>query len=249
MRITGSILHTSSHHFLTNSLLNSRSPYSMACVDLSMSSSSPDMVAMATISESHDVTLIKTTTIDSFFLWTYVYPGSTIYLWNHVSKKIMSSYNCLKAFEELNFKNDGSSSREFKITDMSFLNGNLYCGINSGSILVLKRLTLSPLLVFQAHVHQLNRLCPLTFETRLTRIERNKTGLQLQQQQQSKRINSTSSSSSVVKRTQHLLLTLGRALAPIHEEMYLSSKKYRIDALSKYANCLILCAWNSVLND
>lgn len=129
---------------------------------------------------------------------------------------------------------------------MSFLNGNLYCGINSGSVLVLKRLTLTPLLIFQAHVHQLNRLCPLTFETRLTRIERHNSN-NIKTGSQSKRINSNSS--SVIKRTQYLLLTLGRALAPIHEDIYLSSKKYRIDALSKYANCLILCAWNSVLND
>lgn len=130
---------------------------------------------------------------------------------------------------------------------MSFLNGNLYCGINSGSVLVLKRLTLTPLLIFQAHVHQLNRLCPLTFETRLTRIERHNSNNNNKTGSQSKRINSNSS--SVIKRTQYLLLTLGRALAPIHEDIYLSSKKYRIDALSKYANCLILCAWNSVLND
>ena len=31
-------------------------------------------------------------------------PGSTIYLWNHVAKKIMSAYNCRKAFDDLNFK-------------------------------------------------------------------------------------------------------------------------------------------------
>jgi hypothetical protein len=56
------------------------------------------------LQQNSNVTLIRTTQIDSFFLWSYVYPGSTVYLWNHVSKKIMSSYNCLKAFDELNFK-------------------------------------------------------------------------------------------------------------------------------------------------
>jgi hypothetical protein len=144
---------------------------------------------------------------------------------------------------------------------MIFLNGNLYCGTSSGTVLVLKRLTLTPLLIFQAHMHQLYRLCPLTFETRVTTIEHHyqpsamrsvaTTGnlrrfpiapLPPQQAAQS-------TTTVVVKRTQHLLLTLGRALAPAHEDIYLSSSKYRVEALSKYANCLILCNWNSALND
>ena len=63
---------------------------------------------------SLNVTIIKTTPTDTFFLWSYVYPGSTVYLWNHVSRKIMSAYNCRKAFDELNFKT-GNLKIDFKI--------------------------------------------------------------------------------------------------------------------------------------
>lgn len=50
---------------------------------------------------------------------------------------------------------------------MTFLNSNLYCGFNNGTVLALKRLTLTPLFLFNAHMHQLHNLISLTFETRL----------------------------------------------------------------------------------
>jgi hypothetical protein len=118
---------------------------------------------------------------------------------------------------------------------MTFLNGHLYCGINNGIVIVLKRLTLTPLLIFQAHMHQLHILCPITFETYTKRR------FNLSPNKQS----GVNNSNKIVKRTQHMLLSLGRALAPLHEDIYLSSNKYRVDALRKYASCLILNAWNS----
>ena len=147
------------------------------------------------------------------------------------------------------YKNQGSF-RDFRIVEITFLNGYLYCGINNGAVLVLKRLTLTPIHIFSAHVHQLHNLCPLTFETRLTVVNR-----QLKPHNEylknlasaknfSISYTNTISTSTVVKKTQHLLVSLGRALTPIHEDIYLSSSRYRIDALRKYANCLILCSWN-----
>ena len=119
-------------------------------------------------------------------------------------------------------------SRDFKIVDIEFMNSYLYCGLNNGIILVLKRLTLTPLQLFSCHMHQLHSLCSLTFETRILSFNR-----------QNKQANTIQ-----VKKSQNMLLTLGRALAPIHENLYLSNLKYRIDALKNYANCLILNAWN-----
>lgn len=229
LRLTGSYLHSSSHHYLSNSLTSNR--YSSE-----ISSSPSKLSVIPTESQDSNVTLIKTTPNDTFFLWSYVYPGSTIFLWNHVSKKIMSAYNCKKAYEELGFKEHFSNPRDFKIVDLTFLNGHLYCGINSGIVLVLKRLTLTPLLIFSAHMHQVNSLCPLTFETYAMQRKNftNKSNSSVSQ----------SSSARVVKKTQHVLVTLGRALAPVHEDVYLSSNKYRVDALRKYAGCLILNSWN-----
>jgi hypothetical protein len=115
---------------------------------------------------------------------------------------------------------------------MTFLNGHLYCGISTGTILVFKRLTLTPLFAFNAHMHQLYNLCPLTFETKSITIHNN--------------INEKAKTqTTVVKKTQSLMLSIGRALAPLHEDLYLSSSKYRVDALRKYANCLILNIWNT----
>jgi hypothetical protein len=86
MKLIGSYLHTTSHHFVTNSILQAK------------------ITSNPSINELN-VTILKSNPNDTFFLWSYIYPGSpTIYLWNHVSKKVMSAYNCLKAFDDLNFK-------------------------------------------------------------------------------------------------------------------------------------------------
>lgn len=99
MNFTGSYSHSSSHHYLSNSLLNNR-----ASMNHEMSSSPSKISVIPSDTQDTNVTLIKATQTDTFFIWSYVYPGSTIFLWNHVSKKIMSAYNCRKAYEELNFK-------------------------------------------------------------------------------------------------------------------------------------------------
>ena len=115
------------------------------------------------------------------------------------------------------------------------MNGLLYCGINNGIVLAMKRLTLTPLFIFNAHMHQLHHLCPLTFETRTITCSRTA---------------DQARTNTVVKKTCYSLLSLGRALAPAHEDIYLSSATYRerVKALKKYANCLILCSWNCAEN-
>lgn len=124
-----------------------------------------------------------------------------------------------------------ASAREIRIVEITFLNGNLYSGFNNGIVLALKRLTLTPLFMFNAHVHQLYNLCPLTFETKQTTYYQNR----------------SRKPTSVVKKTKHTLVSLGRALTPLHEDIYLSSSYYRdrVGALKKYANCLILNTWSS----
>lgn len=217
MNITNSYLHTSSHHYVTNSNIVS-SPFDK---------NNQFNFSLETVSETKElnVVLMKVTQMDAFFLWSYVFPGSTIYLWNYVSKKIMSAYNCKKSFE------DGDKSidrRDFRVVDIEFLNSYLFCAINNGAVLVLKRLTLTPIQVFTSHVHQLYKLCSVQFETRMNIWSKhNKQNM-----------------TSQVKKTQNMLLSMGRALAPIHEDIYLSNRKYRTDALQNYANCLILNAWN-----
>jgi hypothetical protein len=135
--------------------------------------------------------------------------------------------------------------RDFKIVDMTFVNGHLFCGLNNGLVLGLKRLTLTPLTVYSAHMAHLHSLCSVTFETRVTTIRRN---LNRSGRRGTDTLSPSSGNpqvSTVVKRTQNILVTLGRALAPVHEDIYLSSSKYMsIEALQKYANCLILCSWN-----
>jgi len=235
MKLIGSYLHSTSHYCLnaahtsTPKKLNNQFSFEN---NNSKSSSLAKEVKLESNLIDGDVTIIKSTQSDAFFLWSYVCPGSTIFLWNHVSKKIMSSYNCQRAFEE--FKHV-SNSTNFKIVDLTFLNGQLMCALSSGIVIVFKRLTLTPLFMYSAHMHQLHNLCPLSFETRLITLHR--LGTQFSATQ--------SNTTSMVKNTQNVLLSLGRALSPAHEDIYLSSSKYRIDALSNYANCLILCAWNT----
>lgn len=232
MSLTGSYLHSSSHHFITNFAMNSQ-----------LSSSPKINIAPINKDDVLTVTILKNNPNDTFFIWSYVYPGTTIFLWNHVSKKIMSAYNCLRAFEDLNFK-PISPIRTFRVVDISFMNGHLYCGINNGIVIVLKRLTLTPLSMFTSHMHQLNTLFALTFQTRLVsfnpydekeKIEDNHTA--------NGTINKT------LKKTSHTLITFGRALSPVHEDIYLSSTSYRdrVKGLKNYANCLIVNSWNCTI--
>lgn len=230
MTLTGSYLHSSSHHFVTNSVVNSHAAHSAK-------------INLAPINKGDvlSVTVLKNNPNDTFFLWSYVYPGTTIFLWNHVSKKIMSAYNCLRAFEDLNFKPIGPI-RTFRVVDISFMNGHLYCGINNGLVIVLKRLTLTPLFMFTSHMHQLNTICALTFETHMVsynpyndqeKVENNQSG-------------NNGAISKTLKKTSHTLVSFGRALAPVHEDIYLSSTSYRdrVKGLQNYANCLIVNSWN-----
>ena len=90
MRLLGSYLHSTSHHYQTNTMMT-------------LASGSGSAGTEASLNDSSHVTLLRTTPNDTFFLWSYVYPGSTVYLWNHASKKIMSAFNLKKAFTDLNF--------------------------------------------------------------------------------------------------------------------------------------------------
>lgn len=101
MRLLGSYLHSASHHYQTNTM--------MAGAESPSSSSH----------ESSHVTLLRTTPNDTFFLWSYVYPGSTVYLWNHASKKIMSAFNLKKAFTDLNFTPNRKSATQMVTLDQS----------------------------------------------------------------------------------------------------------------------------------
>lgn len=106
MKLTGSYLHSSSQHYLTNS---SPKPNQSLAFSFSSDPSQSDFT------NELNVTILKTTQIDTFFLWSYVYPGSTVYLWNHVSKKIMSAYNCRKAFDDMNFETKSNFVIFFKV--------------------------------------------------------------------------------------------------------------------------------------
>lgn len=263
MRLIATFLHSASHHYLSSTLTPNKSNELSPSTQNSLRNS-----IIPSETNGSAVTLIKTSQNDTFFLWTYVYPGTTIFLWNYVSKKIMSTYNCRKALDELNFKTTGKyffiftyfklsfsfsyisfiavSNREFRLVDMTFLNGHLYCGISTGTILVFKRLTLTPLFAFNAHMHQLYNLCPLTFETKSITIHNNNNYSSNNNHNRENNFNDrVKSQTTVVKKTQNLMLSIGRALAPLHEDLYLSSSKYRVDALRKYANCLILNIWNT----
>jgi len=224
MKLTGSYIHTSSHHYVTNSMFTP-------------AANSKICVPAVSRSETLNVAILRTNPSDTFFLWSYVHPGYTIFLWNHVSKKIMSAYNCLRAFEDLQFQ-PLSVIRSLRIVDISFMNGLLYCAMNNGIVLALKRLTLTPLFMFNAHMNKLHALCPLSFETKL--VSDSGCGGDGGGREVTK----------TVKKTSHSLVSLGRALAPVHEDVYLSSANYRdrVDALKKYANCLILCSWNCTEN-
>lgn len=230
MKLTGSYLHSSSHHFVTNSVLNLQTP-------LSTKINLPNINKEDVLS----VTVLKNNPNDTFFLWSYVYPGTSIFLWNHVSKKIMSAYNCLRAFEDLKFKPLGAI-RTFRVVEISFMNGYLYCGINNGLVIVLKRLTLTPLFMFTAHMHQLNTICSLNFETRLVSYNPYNEEDNIQEG----KTDNNGAITKTLKKSSQTLVSFGRALAPVHEDIYLSSSSYRdrVKGLKNYANCLIVNSWN-----
>jgi hypothetical protein len=74
-KLTGSFLHTSSHHYLTSSVLAGRNSTNNAFLTNEMQS----MSIANNHNENLNVTIIKNTPADTFFLWSYVYPGKSIF--------------------------------------------------------------------------------------------------------------------------------------------------------------------------
>ena len=140
-----------------------------------------------------------------------------------------------------------------RIMDFCIINNFLYCGTSNGTIFVLKRVALLPVYTFNAHAQRLYNLCPIFFETiiqpLLTKTENYSPQSPSKMLSLDSKINSifTQKPLPLINRTkQHcILLTMGRALAPFHEDMYLSSSIYRLDALKSYNSCLIWCTWDS----
>ena len=61
MKLVGSYLHTTSHHFVANSILNSK-------LNANQANCAGDAPGL-------NVTILKSNINDSFFLWSYIYPG------------------------------------------------------------------------------------------------------------------------------------------------------------------------------
>lgn len=140
---------------------------------------------------------------------------------------------------------------------MCFINNQLYCGTNNGAVFVLKRLTLTPLFSFNAHVQRVYNLCPIIFETTIPQLNENNNQTTDNRFTSLKEYQSFNSNvpftlqkpllplQSANTTKQHcLLVSIGRALAPYHEDVYLTSSLYRFEVLKNYANCLFLCAWD-----
>ena len=135
--------------------------------------------------------------------------------------------------------------------DICIINNFLYCGTSNGTIFVLKRAALLPVCTFNTHAQRLYNLCPIFFETTI-QVSSSSDNNILAPQSPTKSLDFRISSffnknplPLMNSTKQHcLLLTMGRALAQFHEEMYLSSSIYRLDALKNYDNCLIWCTWD-----
>jgi hypothetical protein len=140
--------------------------------------------------------------------------------------------------------------------DFCIINNFLYCGTSNGTIFVFKRVALLPVYTFKTHAQRLYNLCPIFFETIIQPVLNSNTENYSGTQSPSKMLSLDSKINSIftqkplplinTSRTkQHcLLLTMGRALAPFHEDLYLSSSIYRLDALKSYNSCLIWCSWD-----
>ena len=113
-------------------------------------------------------------------------------------------------------------------------------------------MALTPVCTFNTHAQRLYNIFPIIFETTIQASNENS---KIAPQSPSKIFSIDTKISSFfnnqkplplvnVTKQHCLLLTMGRALAPYHEEMYLSSPIYRLDALKNYANCLIWCTWD-----
>ena len=175
----------------------------------------------------------------------------------------MSTYDCKKLFNDLRV-ND-MNSKEFRVVDIVFMNNQLYCCTNTGLIFTLKRLTLTPLTIFQSHVQRVHQMCSIMFETSPNAVtspqQQQQSGGQAAAEQTSRFSQQTkyfeSLSSYIQKplplnqlgkvKQKNILITFGRALSPLHEDIYLSStESYKncLNELKNYANCLFVCAWN-----
>ena len=98
MQITGQYSHNSDHHYLTSALISSASASSsnsMRNAAAAAASATSNARRASTFQASDNsaeskVTLIKTSQNDTFFLWSYVYPG--ILLYSYISVSFIRSF-------------------------------------------------------------------------------------------------------------------------------------------------------------
>ena len=141
------------------------------------------------------------------------------------------------------------SKSDIHVNQMQCSNGSLFCSTNKGVFFVLKHLTLTPLYHFSAHAQRLFSFALVHFDApSFTSKSSTSDRLSLKDDSMNKRLYNQLKpielSRTVSVRQQYSLITLGRALSPMHEEMFLSSSRYHLDSLKNYANCLFLCAWD-----
>ncbi|XP_077977782.1 leucine-rich repeat serine/threonine-protein kinase 1-like [Glandiceps talaboti] len=101
-------------------------------------------------------------------VWTYVFPGSSVYRWDVPDRTIQGKIDCSKISKPPSTVRPrsgsgraGSGRNRCHVTAMAFSNRHLYIGTSWGQLLVVEPFTLTPYTVFHCHKQPIKAVLPI----------------------------------------------------------------------------------------
>ncbi|CAF1147991.1 unnamed protein product, partial [Didymodactylos carnosus] len=96
-----------------------------------------------------------------YFVWTAMKTGCFVYVWNHLSRRIVNHIDCEKVI-----KQNGNDSNEMIMIDSLLpYRTFLFIGCSTGHILVVKAINVQPLTIFHAHDRNVMNIFPLSSQS------------------------------------------------------------------------------------
>ncbi|XP_064627387.1 leucine-rich repeat serine/threonine-protein kinase 1-like [Lineus longissimus] len=116
---------------------------------------------------------LVTSASDQKSLWSYVYPGTFVYLWDTVERKVKRSLDCSRVIpyadrhQKQIIQHGKLLPGKTQITAMNVIDNELYVGTTWGCIIVIDKSTMHHITSFRCHEQDdiyVKAILPLTFE-------------------------------------------------------------------------------------
>ncbi|XP_070567306.1 leucine-rich repeat serine/threonine-protein kinase 1-like [Ptychodera flava] len=121
---------------------------------------------------TNDNTIVMDTTLSveasaEQSVWTYVFPGSSVYRWDVIDRTIHGKLDCSKvsrpptSLRPRSGSKSGSGRNKCHVTSMAHSCNHLYIGTSWGQLLVVEPFTMTPYTVFHCHEQPIKAILPV----------------------------------------------------------------------------------------